>query len=534
MKKIKFYMLGIVLSSLLAVNLTSCINDLNVTPIDPTISSTFDQDAVFTKVYASLSLTGQEGPSGKGDVAGIDEGTSSFVRLIWNLNELSSDEAICAWGDPGVPELNFNQWSASHDQVRGLYARFYYGIALCNHFLEKTADLTDAKTVKQRAEVRYMRALNYYFLMDMFGNVPFTDVVSSKAPMQMQRAELFTWIESELKGLESDLAEPKTNTYYRIDKAANWMLLTRLYLNAAVYTGTAKWNDAAIYAKKVIDSGYKLTANYQQLFMGDNAGAFDNSTVNKATEEIILPIACDGVQTRSWGNSLFLIASTRTSGMSNWGSSAGWGGNRARKSLAEKFFPTGIPSGADLTNLVASAGDDRALFHGWDVADSKSTDAITVLKPSIFKQGLAVKKFSNVRADGKAANDVQYTDTDVPLMRVAEAYLSYAEAVTRGGAPVAGYTALQAVNAVRLRAHAPVFTVINLSVLCDEWSREFFFEGRRRTDLIRFGNYGGSDYTWEWKGGTQNGTKFSANYNLFPIPAADLTVNPNLTQNPGF
>ena len=522
----------ITILSVVFIGLSSCVNDLNVTPIDPSTITTFDQDAVFAKVYASLALTGQQGPAGKGDLAGVDEGTSSFIRLIWNLNELSTDEAICSWGDPGVPELNFNKWTASHDQVKGIYARFYFGISLCNLFLDQTTALTDAKTVKQRAEVRFLRALNYYYLMDLFGNVPFTEVVSLAPPKQIKRADLYIWIEKELKAIDPNLAAPLTNSYYRVDQVAEWMLLDRLYLNAEVYTGTANWAAAKTYAKKVMDSGYKLNPSYAQLFMADNAGTFDGST-NTAPQEIILPIACDGVKTQSYGNSLFLIASIHTTGMPDWATSEGWGGNRARAALANKFFPSGIPSGTDLTKLTAFAGDKRALFFGWDISETKSTDPMTIINTGIFKQGLSVTKYTNVRFDGKKSNDAKFTDTDVPLFRVAEAYLSYAEASMRLGDAA---TALTTINQLRDRTSgsAPALSSISLDRILDEWSREFYFEGRRRTDLIRFGDYGGSDYTWDWKGGTAAGTKFSKIYNLFPLPSDDLNVNPNLTQNPGF
>jgi len=521
-----------ILSVVFSIGLSSCVNDLNVTPIDPSTITTFDQDAVFAKVYASLALTGQQGPAGKGDLAGVDEGTSSFIRLIWNLNELSTDEAICSWGDPGVPELNFNKWTASHDQVKGIYARFYFGISLCNLFLDQTTALTDAKTVKQRAEVRFLRALNYYYLMDLFGNVPFTEVVSLAPPKQIKRADLYIWIEKELKAIDPNLAAPLTNSYYRVDQVAEWMLLDRLYLNAEVYTGTANWAAAKTYAKKVMDSGYKLNPSYAQLFMADNAGTFDGST-NTAPQEIILPIACDGVKTQSYGNSLFLIASIHTTGMPDWATSEGWGGNRARAALANKFFPSGIPSGTDLTKLTAFAGDKRALFFGWDISETKSTDPMTIINTGIFKQGLSVTKYTNVRFDGKKSNDAKFTDTDVPLFRVAEAYLSYAEASMRLGDAA---TALTTINQLRDRTSgsAPALSSISLDRILDEWSREFYFEGRRRTDLIRFGDYGGSDYTWDWKGGSAAGTKFSKIYNLFPLPSDDLNVNPNLTQNPGF
>lgn len=542
MNKIVNYIAGFMLL-FATVGMTSCVDDLNVTPIDPSTQQVFNQDSVFVKIYANLALTGQKGAAGSGDLANIDEGTSSFIRLIWNMNEISTDEAMCSWGDPGVPELNFNKWTASHDMVEGLYARFYFGISMCNLFLSETDGATDDKTVKQRAEVRFMRALNYYFLMDMYGNVPFAEVVSTVPPKQIQRADLFVWVEKELKAAEADMYPAKQAPYYRADKVAAQLLLARMYLNAQVYTGTAKWNEAASYAYQVIQSGYTLCPTYTHLFMADNAGAVDNSTVNKATNEIILPIACDGIYTKSWGNSLFLIASTRTSGMPAWGTSEGWGGNRARAALAKKFFPNGVSnddlSGQTASTLLNKAGDDRALFWGWNTSESKGVDPITIASYTVYKQGLSVRKWSNVRADNGSTHNSQFVDTDVPLLRLAEAYLTYAEAVLRGGTAQGGLTAYAAVNTLQTRAHvaSPKITSTNISLplLADEWAREFYFEGRRRMDLIRFGYYGGSSsYTWDWKGGAAAGASFSADYNLFPIPVSDLSVNPNLVQNPGF
>lgn len=523
-KNIKF--IPAVAALMLAATLftTSCVGDLDVTPIDPSVTQTFDQNGVFTKIYATLALTGQEGPAGNGDVDGIDEGTSAFVRLIWNLNTLTTDEGICSWGDPGIAEMNFNRWSSSHDQITGVYGRLNFNVTLCNHFLQQTEKLTDETTTRQRAEVRFLRALNFYYLMDFFGNVPFTEVVATEAPQQINRAALFDYIEKELNECEADMYEPRQAPYYRADKAANWLLKSRLYLNAEVYTGTAKWNEAATYAKRVMDSGYTLNPEYTHLFMGDNSG----SSVNKAPQEIILPIAADGTRTKSWGSSLFLIASTRTSGMPNWGSTEGWGGNRARAALVRKFFPDGsIPESAKLTPNTTGAGDKRALFF-FDPSDR----TLEIEQVEIFKQGYSVMKHSNARADGANPGDTQFPDMDVPFFRAAEAYLTFAEATLRSGGSTAD--ALTAVNALRARANVQPFTTIDLDRILDEKAREFYFEGQRRTDLIRYGYYGGGDYNWDWKGGSPAGTRFSAIYNLFPIPSTDMNSNPNLTQNPGY
>jgi len=309
-----------------------------------------------------------------------------------------------------------------------------------------------------------------------------------------------------------------------------------MYLNAEVYTGTAKYDSAAIFAKKVIDSEYKLATKYRYLFMGDNAGAIDGSSVNDAPNEMIFPVAANGKKISSYAGSCYLVASSAFTDMtdprvSNYLPSSRWGCNRAKAALTQKFFPTGtIPSGADLVDLRTAAGDDRAMLYG-------NNRPVAILDRTDPKQGLAVFKFTNGRADGDTTkiSDVTMPDTDIPMMRKAEAYLTYAEAITRGAAPIGGLTALQAINTLRTRAHTSTLSSVTLPGILDEWSREFYFEGRRRIDLIRFGNFGGTNqYNWDWKGGSLNGSPFSVNYNIYPLPTSDLNNNSNLIQNKGY
>jgi len=266
--------------------------------------------------------------------------------------------------------------------------------------------------------------------------------------------------------------------------------------------------------------------------------------VNFAPQEIIFPLAADGIKTQSWGLSLFLIGSTYTSDMGNWGTNQGWAGNRARQDLVKKFFPNPPSVIAKDTNMTmitfpSYVKDDRALFF-------RKSRTLSIVNLGKFKEGYSVIKFSNRRADGGTPHDPLYVDMDVPFMRLAEAYLTYAEAVVRGASPIDGYTALAAVNALRTRAHcgkiatqvtltdAEDFTEGKFNII-NEWAREFFFEGRRRTDLIRFGMFGGdTSYQWEWKGGEPKGKNFSEDFNLFPIPSSDLNANSNLHQNTGY
>lgn len=527
---------------LFTMGLSSCTGDLDVTPIDPNKNTTVNNDALFNKCYANLALQGNGGANGDTDISGLDGGTTPFIRQMFNVNELPTDEAICAWGDEGISTYNFASWTASHPMVQGFYYRLYFGVTICNHYLEVAGDADAQRT----AEVRFLRALYYYYLMDTFGNVAFTTTVSSDKPKQMPRAELYAWIESELLDIESSLADAKPKTaseagYGRVDKAADWLLLSRLYLNSEVYTGTAEWAKAAEYAKKVMDSNYKLYTTpstdkygdkwsaYQKLFMGDNGQS-------GASVEAILPILYQGNQTTSWGGTLFLMAGcfngegdmhpAKNQPSVGNGTDRNWGGNRARRNLVEKFF-TGDAPNLPSYEMTAEAGDDRALFWGLDRTEDATGSAFTT--------GFSVTKFLNIKSDGSAGTDQSQPDTDFFLFRAAEAYLNYAEATARmnGNKTTAEGTA--AINALRARANAAQKAGYSLNDILDEWSREFYFEGRRRIDLVRFGKFGGAtDYKWQLKGGTVAGRDFEAFRNIYAIPTNDLTANENLVQNPGY
>ena len=520
--------------ALVVAGLSSCTGDLDVTPIDPSKTMVPDEPALFTKCYSNMALQGQGGQGGDCDIDGLDGGTAGFVRQLWNSNELTTDEAICAWGDPGIPAFNYNQYDASHPMLAGFYYRLYTGIAFCNHYLEVCAGV-DAT---HEAEVRFLRALYYYHLMDAFGNVPFTTKLMSTPPEQIQRADLFQWIESELLEVKDQMMAPAArkdtdNGYGRADQDAANLLLARLYLNAQVYTGTARWQEAKEYAEKVINGPHKLFTQgtngwsaYQMLFMGDNGS-------NGASVEAILPLLQDGVKTTAWCTTLFLIASTWKADMdtdSNLSTSEIWAGNRARPQLVAKFFPNNDAPQVTINDMAQAAGDDRALFFGIDRELNIST-------PGEFTSGYSVGKFRNTYASSGSPHNSQFIDADFFLMRSAEAYLIAAEADARLNNGTTTSTGAGYINALRQRAHASTVGSYSLNQILDERSRELYFEGFRRTDLIRYGYFGGTDsgkYLWEWKGGSQNGASFSADLNRFAIPAEDINANPNLKQNPGY
>ncbi len=534
---------------LLAAGTTSCVNDLDVKPINPNLvtADSIDAEQLFNKCYACIGVAGNGGANGDSDVDGIDGGTSGYVRQVWNANELTTDEAICGWGDPGIPEFCYNAYDASHPMLTGLYYRLYTSIVFCNDYLASFGEYDDTMT----AEIRFIRALDYYYLLDGWGNVALVTSPTAENPEQVSRAALFEWLEKELLDLREGLSAPRAlkkgqEGYGRVDRDAADLLLARLYLNAAVYSGTPRWADAAKYAKMVMDGPHKLNTTgvnrsgadfdwyytpYQMLFMGDNGST-------SAATEAIFPVLQDGIRTTSWGTSLFMMASTFDADMhedpfnsdaTNGVASQQWGGNRARRELVRLFFPNDdAPIGAGY-EVAQSAGDDRALFN------TAGDRILENLDPGVFKNGYAVAKYNNFKTDGSAGKDATFPDGDFFFMRSAEAYLTYAEALTRQAGGTAPAEAVAAINAIRGRANADQRSTYTLNQILDEWGREFFFEGRRRIDLIRFNRFGGNtDYVWSWKGGTYAGRNFDEYRNLFAIPTNDLVVNTNLVQNPGY
>ncbi len=717
----------------LALAFTSCVDDLNTVPLDEDVTTSatvYDNPEayrqVLAKCYAGLATTGQEGPAGMPDVGGIDEGFSSYLRGYWNLQELSTDEAITGWGDDGLADIHNHAWTSSNDFVKGFYYRVFYQIAIANELIREASDaklnergVSDTEKTEiefYRAEARFLRALSYWHALDLFRSVPFVteeDGVGSFFPEQISATDLYDYIETELLEIESLMKEPMANEYGRADRAAAWMLLSKLYLNAEVYTGTAEYGKAAEYAKKVIDAGYELEPTYENLFLADNHTASGN----------IFSVAFDGVHTKTWGGTTFIINGAIGGSMTpaNYGVQENWGGHRATKAFVQKF-PQYASAEKSLVVPVKSANDYPILhcpgsYQGWDAANNntviysrnddgvyegylyfdesnfedgnvefkfdvngdwsenygigetegtlvseganipvteaglykvnadlnnltysitktewgiigdateggwdndqnmnlnsdgtltieakltsgnfkfRANDAwginlgtsetegvlvqdggdIPVSEPgkylitlvlteadytydmiqsssderamfytdgqsleienvSDFTNGYAVTKWKNITSDGVAGSDPTHVDTDFPVFRIADAYLTYAEAALRGGGDA--NLALEYVNKVRTRAYTDDSGNISaeeltLDFIIDERARELYWEGSRRTDLVRFGLLTGDNYIWPWKGGIQEGTGTNERYNIYPIPASDVIANPNLSQ----
>lgn len=528
MKKISFL---IILLAGLSLVFTSCLKDLDVEPIDKNVltSASVFKDAnaykqVLAKLYAGLAVSGQRGPAGMGDISGIDEGFGQYIRGLWNHQVLTTDEAVIGWDDQTIKDFVYHRWTSSDVFVSAMYYRIFYQITAANEYIRESAPAkldergipaAGKEEIKRfRAEARYLRALSYWHALDIFGSVPFVtdkDLIGAFLPKQISKADLFDYIETELLAIIPDLAEPRTNEYPRADKGAAWMLLAKLYLNAEVYKGEPKYTECITYCNLIIGAGYVLEPNYIHLFNADN-----NPIQNPGFNEVIFAVAYDGIRTQTYGGPNFIIHAQTGGSMvaSDYGVDGGWGGLRTTKNLYNLF----------------AAGDGRARFY-------TSGQSLEINDLGAFSDGYAVVKFTNKKRNNTNGSNLAFTDTDFPIFRLGDVYLMYAEAHLRGGAGGDITNAINYVNALRVRAYGNTsgnMITIDLDFILQERARELYWEGHRRTDLIRFGKFTGGDYVWPWKGFTAAGASTDAKYNLFPIPFSDLTANPNLTPTPGY
>lgn len=521
------------------VGTTSCVKDLDTMPLDKDElvsenvfnSSIEPYEQSLAKIYAGMVIGGNKGGDEEQDVVGIDGGSqASFLRVLWNMQELASDIAHCAWNDPGIPDFNHLSWDASSPWIKGSYYRLAYQIMLANSFLRESSEAklnsrgcteeVKAKVKGYRAEARFMRALMYMYALDLYRNYPFFDEnssVGSKRPKQIMKNDLFKYVEKEMLEAEKDLAEPTVgfnDQYGHANKAAVWAALSRLYLNAETYIGEKKYTECITYAKKIIKAGYELEPIYADMFKADN----DHS------KEMILPCRYEGAETMTWGGMTAMLCWGSAQYQEETNAKGAWQGVRAKSSLYKLF-----------TNESDYEKDTRFAMLRLD-----GTKNIEITAEGSFKDnGIPVTKFCNLNKDGsKPASAEAYVD--FPLFRLGEIYLNLAEAVLRGGEGATKNEAMNYVNELRKRAYkdktvAPIDDAkFSLNFILDERARELFFEAQRRTDLIRYNKYTSGDYVWPWKGGVANGAAVKDKYKVFPLPSDDIGSNENLKQNEGY
>ncbi|GAA4826378.1 RagB/SusD family nutrient uptake outer membrane protein [Algivirga pacifica] len=518
-----------------ALSTTSCLSHLDVEPIDENLSTAdkvYDSEeslqSGLNKVYAGFVIGGNAQGDGDPDVAGFDGGKSVYWRQFFNLQELPTDEMKNAWaGDPELPELSRLAWGSSNASIRTLYYRIFYQITLANEFARqaKVYGGDFEETPRMIAEARFLRALAYTHALDFFGNkvpkVMEEDGVGAFLPPQFGESErgteLFDHIESELIAIQDDLLPAKANYVGQANQVAAKMLLAKLYLNHAVYRGAeeiAYFEKAKVLVNDILTSGYRLMGA-SDAQAGDQVSPYElNFTAdNYTSDEIIFAFTVDGKYSQSWGGMTFIMNAGASAAMKEFTGVDGWGGNRTTPMLVDKF----------------EDNDDRALW--FTEGHQKEMDELMS-----FTDGYGVLKYKNLNRDFSKPQDHSFVfvHTDIPVFRLSDAMLMAAELEARTG----GLTAegLEWINTVRRRANTSEKTLAEvqaegtLDFILDERARELYWEGHRRTDLIRFGKFI-DGYQWSFKGGVAEGTSVNQRYELMPIPPSDLNANPNLTQN---
>lgn len=521
--KIKYMSIACVATLALGATVTSCVDDLNVEPKNPsnlTDLTNGDQYYQFlAQVYGGLTLSGVNGGS---DITVDDPGAGVYTRQLWNLQELPTDEAFIGknWNDAGLDELDYSTWSADNHWLYEAMSRFTFQVNICNEFLRKidgAASVDDPvpaeEIARMKCEARTLRALSYYHIMDCFGVGPYAteDHVIGTVPATMKREEMFPLVVEDLKEAVQGLPLAKDQVYGRVSREAGYMLLAKLYLNAEVYTGTPMWTECAQACQEVLKTNNTLAPEYKYLFCGSN----DKYV---GTGEILWGVPQDNSYTQSYGGTTYLgmgaynesidQALQKRLGISG----TGWSGPRVRPELAN------VISRTDKRYLFYTEGlsNDLSNIGSWEFPGGSGYMCVKYVYTNE----------SDYYNESGAVSLNTFNNADWPLFRLADTYLMLAECQLHGVA-CDGKTYFD-----KVRARAGLDPIdLTADNLLDERARELYWEGHRRSDLIRFGKFTGSSYVWSWKGGIESGQGTESYRNVFAVPTQYINT---LGQNTGY
>ncbi len=475
---------------------------------------------------------------------------SNYAVPYWRMQELATDEAILPARDGNFDDggqyrqLHYHTWTPDHPNVTAIWQWAYGGITTCNRLLNITNSFgfTPADQAAKLAEIRAMRALYYFFLLDLYGNVPLvTDYPVTDVPATQDRAKVFQFIESELLAVKSQLptktgaAASNTLQYGRPTKALAFALLEKMYLNAPVYTGTPRYPDAVSMADSVLKNpNYSLDARYRDIFLPNNGPQIKETIFAVPYDQQIA-----GNQFTRFG---FFYYLTQAYGF-NVGLSI------AMSTTPEFYARFNLPGDFRTTTWLAGpqyVPDGNGGFTSQPVYYPNTTTQIvinpvlTLVPPKPMDVGNTLASQSEgVRSikfypDPTTIQATRLNGNDVPVFRLADVLLMKAEAILRGAPATAVNGELQTplvlVNKIRARAGARAATAIDLNGMLDERARELSWETWRRNDLIRFGQFE-VEYPLPNDVLTLDKSPFRR---LYPVPNTELRLNFNLKQNPGY
>jgi hypothetical protein len=431
------------------------------------------------------------------------------------------------WFDGGEWHRYHRQtWKAEEGYISFWWNICYGGINKCNQLIDQFKLVEGETAPLAIAELRGLRALYYYWLIDLYGNVPIVDRFDYPAdykPLTNSRAEVFAFIEKELKESMPLLSkEAGMPMYGRINYYTASMILAKLYLNAEVFTGTPKYADALNYCDSIILSNqYELEGDFFNNFVGN--------AINSG--EHIMGVPFDQVNAQGFEVHLFTLHYSLQSKFAIQSST--WNGICAQEAFFNMFDTNDIrrngllsgPQFDDQGNPIQDPSYEK--FDPLNPTKPRDPDGINLnltpnlnmLEPNCLRQcGARIAKFPFI------AGSDRYMSNDFPIFRYADVMLMKAELLLRTGGDAG--EALILVNQIRSRAGIAPLGAVTLEDIHAERAKELYAEGHRRSDMIRFGTYLGT--RWEKP-------DVSPDYvTLWPVPDAAIKANPNLDQNEGY
>lgn len=477
------------------------------------------------------------------------QGLQGTYRGVYDYNTFTTDEAILPtrggdWYDGGFwQNLFLHKWTADDSALNDTWNYLYKVVTLCNRSLyiieTYSSLLSESERTAYESEVRAIRALFYYELLDMFGRVPLVTSYDQQVTGQASRSELYGFVIDELQEVVPNLPNERSNQlgdyYGRITRPVAYFLLARLALNAEVYSdddwtdgerpdgseylftvdGSSlnAWQACIAYVDKLTDFGYSLSSDYASNF----------SVLNEDSEENIFCIPMDKTLYLNIFKNLF------RSRHYNHGAALGMDAENGSSATVSTVKAYGYGTASVDPRYAINFYSDTVKVDGEVVClDSGEPLVYRPLEVKLDLTGSQYEKTAGARMakyeiDRTAYSDGQLQDNDIVLFRYADALLMRAEAMLRLGAKSA-----PDLDAVRARVGlSPVEAT--LDNILKERLLELMWEGSRRQDLIRFDKFGKAyDIRPQLDGESTGYTT------VFPIPQTVLDLNSTMTQNPKY